>query len=107
MADSATVTIYAGGGSWGGDRVPSTVRGYLCEYQLPTAILFTKLQRWRRPRETGKQNMKRMCRILFNLKGGTKFDIYYRMDGTWGHSVKGNDHIRRQVLYGSTHRRNL
>lgn len=91
----------------GEKRQGSKHRKMLLVYQLPTAILFTKLQRWRRPRETGKQNMKRMCRILFNLKGGTKFDIYYRMDRTWGHSAKGNDHIRRQVLYGSTHRRNL
>lgn len=55
----------------------------------------------------GKQYMKRMCGMLFNLKWGTKSDIYHRMDRTWGHPAQGNDHIRRQTLYGSTQRRNL
>lgn len=76
---------------------------------VPTAYSNTvhKTTKVRRPRETGKQNMKRMCRILFNLKWGTKSDIYYRRDRTWGHSAKANDHIRRQMLHGSADRRNL
>lgn len=61
---------------------PNAVRCYLCEYQLPTVMRFTKLQRMVGTQRDGQCEMN--AQKLFPERGN-KSDTYYRMDGLWGH----------------------
>lgn len=72
---------------------PNAVRCYLCEYQLPTVMRFTKLQRMVGTQRDGQCEMN--AQKLFPERGN-KSDTYYRMDGLWGHYAeeKKKKHIQ-------------